>query len=117
TSFLEITDRTFLANTALWDSYLQVVKVALQSCLVLGRPEQALEAVEGLPEIIRAGLPELVRLNFEARLAEFARAANEIQSLWLTALAGVTTAQSGQLTEAFEFVQLVKGLRTRYLRW
>ena len=100
-----------------FEAYCAVVE-GLARCRVARQDWAAAVALLGTAaQIIAHHLSSVVQQSSELQVTQFARAALDLQSLRLWSLSRMAAPTAEQLREAFQFLQLTKSLRTRYLRW
>ena len=113
----EAAPRDQIGRAVIRDQYLELLE-GLVACRVgLKHWSEALEPMPAMTTFVRELLPVVVANSSEMQLVRFARSLLDLQSLWLWTLSRAGAPPAGHLAAAFELVQIVKGLRTRYLRW
>ena len=110
-------ERKNLTSFVILRTYLQVLCILLRASLALQDLEAAQPALAGLPEFMATAVLDLIQTSSEGLLLAFLREALIVRDLWLTRLARVSSPAASEVQEAFRFVQQLKGLRSRYMRW
>ena len=77
---------------------------------------QVIETASALPDIAERQLVGMLRRSAEVQVSRVMGRLLDIQALWLTALWRDGVVEGPAVTAAFGFVQMMKGLRTRYVR-
>lgn len=99
-----------------FETYLDLLRGLLIGHSIGQAWGKVLEAAAGMPEIAEHQLVELLRRSAEVQVDRVLGRLLDIQALWLTALWRSDTLEGPAVQAAFGFVQMMKGLRTRYIR-
>lgn len=109
--------RDLIGSGVAYEVWSDIVEGLTTCRMARGDWRAAVDVASSVTPIVRDRLPSIVQGSSELQLTKFARHTFDVQSLWLWSLSQLQVPTAEQRTTAFEFVQLTKGLRTRYLRW